>query len=135
MNLLDFLQLPRSFEWGGLNGDDCTTFCASWVLDQMGVDPAAEFRGTYCSPVEAYRIIRAYGGIASLFDHQVAPYGIKRVQDPADGDIGIIQSPWPVDGKAALIGAIRFGPLWASLSPGRVVTTPADFTVAWRLPC
>ncbi|MFA1625235.1 hypothetical protein ACDY96_21335 [Rhizobium mongolense] len=47
MNIHEFLALPHRFLWGGMGGDDCVMFCASWVADQTGIDPAAHVRGTY----------------------------------------------------------------------------------------
>lgn len=41
MNIKGFLSLPHRFRWGGVGGDDCMTFAASWMLHAVGVDPAA----------------------------------------------------------------------------------------------
>lgn len=40
----------------------------------------------------------------------------------------------PADVKMALAGAVRFGPMWASISPGGVVACRAEHVAAWRLP-
>ncbi|OAP43737.1 DUF6950 family protein [Sinorhizobium americanum] len=134
MTLHEFLALPHRFRWGGAGGDDCTTFCARWVEENVGVDPAEAFRGSYSTADEAQRIIEAHGGVVALFAGQVEPLGLIRVQQPETGDIGVIRAQSAiVDGKV-LVGAIRFGPLWAVLTPGRVVAKAAQHVAAWRLP-
>ncbi|MDX0424528.1 hypothetical protein GOC88_16860 [Sinorhizobium medicae] len=134
MTLHEFLALPHRFRWGGVGGDDCTTFCARWVEENIGEDPADDFRGSYGTAEEAQRIIDAHGGLVALFAHQVEPLGLKRVQQPGTGDIGILHGQSAIVEGNVLIGAIRFGPLWAVLTPGRVVAKAAEHVAAWRLP-
>ena len=53
----------REFIWGV---HDCCLFAADWVLEQTGVDPAAQFRGTYSSEAEAQALIA--DGMPALID-------------------------------------------------------------------
>lgn len=133
MTLRDFLSLDHRFRWGGIDGDDCMTFGATWALEVIGVDPARDLRGTYRTRIEAEAIVAAHGGAVSFMGGKLLTVGAKRVQRPQDGDIGVIVTAAD-DGSTKQIGAIRFGPLWATLSPARVVAKQADFLAAWRLP-
>lgn len=135
MNIHEFLALPHRFRWGGMGGDDCFTFPASWCLERIGLDPAAEFRGSYSSRKEAHALISSYGGEVGFADRQMSALGALRIQHPQDGDVGIVRmlaGESSSDMHIALVGAIRFGPLWASISPAGVRATKADFVAAWR---
>ncbi|MGQ3080706.1 MULTISPECIES: DUF6950 family protein [Rhizobium/Agrobacterium group] len=135
MNIHEFLALPHRFRWGGIGGDDCFTFPASWCLDQTGIDPAAEHRGAYASRSEAHALIAEYGGEVAFASRQLSTIGARRVQNPQDGDVGIVimmAGENSSEMHQALVGAIRFGPLWASISPAGVRATKADFVAAWR---
>ncbi|WP_419461401.1 DUF6950 family protein [Agrobacterium tumefaciens] len=118
-----------------MGGDDCFTFPASWCLDQTGIDPAAEHRGAYSSRSEAHALIAKYGGEVAFATRQLSLIGARRVQNPQDGDVGIVLmlvGENPSDMHRALVGAIRFGPLWASMSLSGVRATKADYVAAWR---
>ncbi len=134
MTLREFLSLPHRFMWGGEGGDDCLMFCASWVAEVTGVDPVAEFRGTYDSAEGAMAIIDRNGGMVALVDAVAKRAGLKRTDNPQTGDIGIIIAPSGLDDRMKEIGAIRYGPNWAALGPSGVVGKKVDFVAAWRLP-
>jgi hypothetical protein len=137
MTIHEFLELPHRFRWGGMGGDDCMTFAASWVAQSHGVDPAERLRGTYATRDEAHAIMAAYGGGMAFMAAHLGPLGATRVQQLHDGDIGLVSmlaGESPADVKMALVGAIRFGPMWASISPGGVVARRAEHVAAWRLP-
>lgn len=131
MTLHDFLRLPHRFAWGGVGGDDCTTFCARWIECLTGADPAANFRGAYSTQEEAEAILAAAGGLVAFADRHL---GLVRTDDPQPGDVGVIVAPSALDGEFKHIAAIRFGPLWATLSPAGVRARKADFVAAWRVP-
>lgn len=133
MNLREFLALPHLFGWGGVVGDDCTTWCASWVLDQIGTDPAASLRGTYSTELGAHRVIQRAGGLVALIDSKLLPLGFTRTDAPAVGDIGVVRAAI-TNGRPADVAAINFSKTWAMLSPGRVVARRADLVAAWRFP-
>jgi hypothetical protein len=137
MNIHEFLDLPHRFRWGGVAGDDCLTFPASWAQRLTGIDPAEEFRGTYSTREEAQEILKLFDGPLALIEHQLAYVNTKRVQQPETGDIGLIKAmtgDTREEREEALIGAIRFGPLWACIHPAGVRATKAEFVAAWRLP-
>lgn len=146
MNLEDFIRLPRLWQWGGttvpfvangvaksFRGEDCTTYTASWVYEVSGTDPAEDLRGTYATADEANAIVAAAGGICSLVGQRIEPLGWLRVDQPQDGDIGIVETVSGVDRLLKQIPAIRFGPLWSVMSLRGAMTKQLDWTgVAWR---
>lgn len=137
MNIHEFLALPHRFRWGGVGGEDCMTFPARWAMESIGVDPAEELRGTYRTREEAHAILAGYAGALPFMDHHLITIGAKRVQNPETGDIGLIKTMTGetyADQVETMIGAIRFGPLWACIHPAGVRATPAEFVAAWRLP-
>ncbi|WP_409233680.1 DUF6950 family protein [Rhizobium sp. WCS2018Hpa-16] len=133
MNLKEFLELPHFFEWGGVVGDDCTTFCSRWIMESAGFDPAAEYRGQYNDALGAFRIVTRAGGMVRFAAKALEPMGFIRIQNPEDGDVGVVKAPVGMDEDLKEICAIRFGPLWATLSPAGVVAKKLEFVAAWRL--
>jgi hypothetical protein len=133
MTLREFLALPHRFRWGGVGGDDCTTFCASWIEEFTGIDPIARLRGTYSTGDGAARLIAEAGGLIALAAGRIEPLGWRLTDSPADGDVGVILAPSGLDQDVKQIAAVRFGPLWATLGPRGVVAKKADFVAAWRL--
>lgn len=137
MDIHEFLALPHQFKWGGVGGDDCMTFCASWVRECLGVDPAEQLRGTYSSRAQAHAVMDRFGGPLAFMEHHLWAVGAKRVQQPQDGDIGLIRA---MSGESysdqALyeVAALRFGPLWVVNHPAGQRGISADFIAAWRLP-
>ncbi|WFU88994.1 hypothetical protein QA644_08115 [Rhizobium sp. CC1099] len=134
MTLHEYLRLPHRFRWGGRAGEDCIMFCASWVAEQTGTDPASEVRGTYRDEPGALQVLSSAGGIKALFASGLEPLGYERTRKPVSGDVGIVLAPSGIDGKIKEIGAIRFGPLWALLAPDGVRAKPLQFVAAWHLP-
>ncbi|MDR9781584.1 DUF6950 family protein [Rhizobium redzepovicii] len=137
MDIHEFLDLPHRFRWGGVGGDDCMTFPASWALKCIRVDPAADLRGTYRTKDEAHAIIASHGGELSFMDMHLVPSGARRVQQPQTGDIGLIKAMTGetlADQVETQIGAIRFGPLWVCIHPAGIRATFAEFIAVWRLP-
>lgn len=137
MEIHGFLSLPNRFRWGGMGGDDCMTFVASWVCYAIGTDPAERLRGTYRTRDEAHAIVASYGGELAFMSAHLDAVGAKRVEQLQDGDIGLVHmlsGDSLADVKMTLVGAVRFGPLWASIAPVGVVAKLADHVAAWRLP-
>ncbi|MER8754071.1 hypothetical protein NKH69_00105 [Mesorhizobium sp. M0976] len=137
MTLEQYIRLPHRWRWGGMGGEDCTTFCASWVFEVTGKDPAADLRGTYSTVEGAHAVLLAAGGIESLVGSKLMPLGFRRVTEPLDGDIGIIRvmTGFETDGLAVNdIPGIRFGPLWAVMSArGPMVKKLNGTGAAWRI--
>lgn len=140
MDLETFITSPRQWRWSGtavanLPGDDCTTYPGSWVLAQIGVDPAADLRGTYASAEEAAAVVASEGGITALGDRRLGALGFRRCSDPRDGDIGVVIAISSIDLAAKAIPAIRFGPLWSIMGPRGAMTKKLEWAgVAWRRP-
>ncbi len=144
MIIKEFLSLPHQFMWGGEGKphpqdprgaiyNDCTTFCATWVEMLTGNDPAADLRGSYRTAEGAHAIIDAAGGHVPFMHARLQPLGFKRVQHPQDGDIGCVLAPAGMGGEFKEIGAVRFGPLWATLGPVGIVAKRLDHVAIWRL--
>ncbi len=133
MTLKQWLDLPHRFRWGGVGGDDCTTFCASWVAEALGADPAERLRGTYATQEEAHAILVAAGGLVPFMTSHLQPLGYERIDAPQDGDIGAVLAPVGSEGDFKEIGAVRFGPLWAVLGPHGVSARKLEHIAAWGL--
>jgi hypothetical protein len=113
------------------------TFPASWVRFAMDIDPAEDLRGTYRTKDEAHSIIAAHGGELSFMEAHLLPHGFERVSEALTGDIGLVRmmaGESYEDAAVTEVGAIRFGPLWASIAPGGVRATKAEMVAAWRMP-
>ncbi|MER8925776.1 hypothetical protein [Mesorhizobium sp. M0859] len=137
MNLENYIRLPHRWRWGGMGGEDCTTYCASWVFEATGKDPAADLRGTYFTAEDAEAILQAAGGVESLVGARLTALDFRRVSEPRDGDIGIVRAltGFDVDGLTVKdIPGIRFGPLWSVMSARGPMAKKLDWTgVAWRI--
>lgn len=134
MEIHEFLARQHRFRWGGMDGDDCTTFCASWVAARLGVDPAEELRGSYRDAEGAHAIIDRAGGLVALFGSYLEELGLVRVDTAQDGDIGVVVAPSGIEGSLAEVGAIAFGPLWATLAPSGVAAKKLEAVAIWRMP-
>lgn len=132
MTLREFLALPHRFRWGGVGGDDCTTFCASWIEEQIGIDPAEQLRGTYRTEEGAHALLAASGGLVSFMASHLEPIGFQRTDRPADGDVGVVEAVTGANGAVGMVGAIRYGPLWAILGPGGINAKKTEFIATWR---
>lgn len=133
MTLQEFLSLPHQFRWGGVAGDDCTTFCGTWLRESVGVDPAAAYRGTYSTAEGAHDILARAGGLVAFAAAALEPLGFVRTVDLQDGDVGVVLAPAGM-AEVKEVCAIRFGPLWALLAPSGVIAKKLDHVAAWRAP-
>lgn len=133
MTLQEFLALPHQFRWGGVAGDDCTTFCGTWLRESFGVDPAEACRGTYSTAAGAHDILAQAGGLITFAAAALEPLGFIRTDVPQDGDVGVVLAPAGMAGVKEVC-AIRFGPLWALLAPSGVIAKKLDHVAAWRAP-
>lgn len=135
--VLSYITAPRRWAWGGLGGEDCTTFAASWVEEVCGTDPAAALRGTYSTKEEANLIVERAGGVGVLMAFCLDPIGLRRIQQPQDGDVGVVIAMTGFDADGAVvkeIPGIRFGPNWAVMSARGPMVKRLDWTgVAWRV--
>ncbi|MCR6498408.1 hypothetical protein MUO32_05120 [Shinella sp. CPCC 101442] len=137
MDIKSFLSLPHRFRWGGAVGDDCMTFCATWIAERSGIDPASDLRGSYSTRAGANAIMTIAGGAVAFMDGRLLPIGATRTDAPEDGDVGLVRMLAGDDAGEVVVtdvGAIRFGPLWASISPAGVIARRAEMVAAWRVP-
>ncbi|HBF30867.1 MAG TPA: hypothetical protein DDW73_14770 [Rhizobium sp.] len=145
MDIHQFIRAPHRFRWGGAGlraddrtrGDDCMTFAATWCFETTGIDPAKNLRGTYRDRESAHAVMQSFGGPLSFMSAHLEPLGAKRVQAPADGDIGLCEmlaGETTESVTLTLVGAVCFGPIWASISPVGVSIRPAKPVAVWRLP-
>lgn len=112
-----------------VGGNDCLLFCADWILEATGVDPAAEWRGTYDEPIGALRQLRRFGArtleeaaTQALGDPLPAPAFAQR------GDIVSVES----EGEVAL--GICIGAEIILVGPAGFATLPlARGRKAWRV--
>ncbi|MER8532125.1 hypothetical protein NKH61_05135 [Mesorhizobium sp. M1005] len=137
MTLEQYIRQPHRWRWGGMGGEDCTTYCAAWVFEATGKDPAADLRGTYSTYEDAEAVLQAAGGVESLVAAKLGALGFQRVQQPQDGDIGIVRTLTGFDADGLVvrdIPGIKFGPLWAVMSARGQMAKKLDWTgVAWRI--
>lgn len=137
MKVMDFLARPHRWRWGGVGGEDCTTFTGSWVLAATGRDPCEGLRGAYATADEANAIVERFGGIEGLVGAKLQALDFMRVQQPVDGDVGIVtaMTGFCADGMIVKhIPGIKFGPLWAVMSARGPQVKALEFTgAAWRI--
>lgn len=113
----------RAFEWGAL---DCVTFAANWRAVVSGVDPIAQWRGSYKTEREALRLIAGLGcdgleALGSRLFGEPDPLGPKFA---GRGDLVLAQG--------AL--GISLGARGAFLSLSGVEFLPArDFKTVWKV--
>jgi hypothetical protein len=76
-------------------------FAADWALALTGRDPAAAWRGTYCSKEEAIVIIHEAGGMMHLMHRALGLCGWAPA--PGDeGDIALVRRSHHADPAAAV---------------------------------
>ncbi|WP_377299665.1 DUF6950 family protein [Rhizobium sp. SGZ-381] len=120
MNVRDFLRVRTPFVWGGVDGEDCTTWCARYAELLTGDDPASDLRGTYQNREGALAMIARNGGLVATVAPRLKRSGWRVVQAPADGHMAVIEALANIDGdgpQLSEISALRFGPLWVALGP------------------
>ncbi len=140
MDIQRFIRLPHRFRWGGVGGDDCMTFAASWVQARLGVDPAADLRGTYSTRLDAMTIIDRHGGYTGFMDAHLLPLGLRRIagdEEVSTGDIGLVSMEAADEAGApemVTIAAVSFGPNWLTVAPSGIIARRATRLQAWKMP-
>lgn len=121
----------KSFAWGE---NDCALFVADCIAAMTGVDPAADFRGTYDSENAAAEIFSQYGelGIESLAEALADENGFEAL-DPVyaqRGDVVLYRA-----GGALSLGVVHMnGRELITVAPQGVITKPMTTVVkAWRV--
>jgi hypothetical protein len=119
------LKVWRStpFKWGVR---DCLLSVADYLIDVVGVDHGAIFRGTYDSEEGARAHLAAYGGAKLMLDRT----GLQHVSRPVRGDVVLMAFEEP-------IAAICTGPGAAARMPQGVAEIDLRFiklACAWKVP-
>lgn len=109
----------QRFAWGE---HDCVLWAADCVQAQTGIDLMARYRGAYSTPKQAYRLLRAEGGLRGAGDYagpRIAP------AMAAEGDIGLVRGCRPMLG-------VMLGGVWMVASTVGLRALPRDAAVmAW----
>jgi len=138
MDIRDYAKMPARFSWGGVDGEDCTTWCATYARLLTGQDPAETFRGTYSDREGALLLIARHGGLYHLVAPILLEQGWRRVEHPRSGDMAIINSmTGAIEGEPVYgnLAALRFGPLWSVMSeagPSGIADRKARLVACWR---
>lgn len=105
----------QRFAWGV---HDCCLWAADGVHAVTGHDPAAALRGAYSTDVEAYRIVRASGGLRGLGDSLGAP----RIHPRAAmaGDVGLVQ------GSKRVMAGVCVGEVWMVAATAGLLALPFE---------
>lgn len=113
----------KPFLWGEC---DCCLFAADWIKWQFDVDIAADLRGDYCSEAGAQTVLRKEGGFLCLAQARLTKAGFKRVQTPARGDIGLVETAY------GDVAAIMTEKGWACKTMRGIVVARFGMIAAWR---
>jgi hypothetical protein len=117
----------KPFEWGE---HDCLLFAASVVEQMTGVDPLAQWRGTYSTAHGALLALRRSGfkDIVEVFHSSLGP-GLDSVLMAQRGDIVLYRDAEGRPGTGICIGEAI-----AAVTPvGLGVIPLADGLTAWRV--
>lgn len=123
--LLNCIQAAkgRPFVWGTL---DCCLFVADCCVALCGVDPAASYRGRYCTEAGAKRVLlREHGSIGAVLDAHFKQVPVMMAQR---GDAVIYDGP---NGETA--GVIWAGAIWAVTEQGPQPLPGVRPKAVWRV--
>jgi len=132
MTLDDYIEAAGKRRWR--YGDvDCTLFAADWAMAITGKDPAEGIRGTYSTAAEANAIVDLHGGAVAFVGGCLAGIGWRAVQNPEDGDIGIINTLAGSDVAVFRdVPAIHQGGLWLARGLRGIRGALYDPKAIWR---
>lgn len=132
------MRLPEFFARAGLTPwaygrHDCCLWLADWVLEQRGIDPAADLRGRYSTARGCARILKRAGGVAKIVGRCATIAGLAPTTDPQPGDVGVVIAT-NARGKDEEVGAIKAGAdRWAFLTPTGLSCAPVFWCAAWSM--
>ncbi len=109
---------------------DCLTAACAASQALYGRDPMASGRPAYTSFTDAMRIARRAGGWMAWSEATFAASGMRRVSEPAAGDLCLIRRP-EARGKTTYGLCIRPGEYAAKARHGFSVVS-GDVMGAWR---
>ena len=120
-DLAAYVQRTAGLPWGW-GRQDCTIWVADWCIERWGSDPAARFRGRYCSETEALELT------ASGLLETVAPelsLRRKAAAAAAEGDIGVIEF------RGRHVSAIWSGSHWLFRTPRGIALARCKAIAIW----
>lgn len=123
----------KPFAWGDF---DCCLFAASCVEAALGFDPAGDFRGTYSTRAQAFRLLRGRwgGGVGKMMEHMAAAHEWPEVRPlmARRGDVALVMAD---DGHCALAVVDLSGRAAAFPAPrsGLVLVPLTACLRAWRI--
>ena len=126
--LAEFLALRarRPFAWGR---DDCCLLLADWWLAVHGVDPAADWRGTYASESECTALLARSGGLLRLVARTARRSGAKRIATAEPGAFGVARHQ-----GLHIAGIVAPDGKFASRSArGLICFSPARMAALWSI--
>lgn len=116
------------FQWGT---HDCMLFAADWAQRLTGIDPAAQWRGSYASADAAEALIERHGGARGIVAAGLRAAGWRPVWPPKAGDICVVEAPAP--GGTAHVAGVAVDIARVALATARgLVIAPAPIVEAWR---
>lgn len=123
MTLGEYLLAAEKRPW--IDGEhDCSAWPAHWAGIPLP---------SYSTAEEAQSLIDGAGDLVALWARCIGDR-LRRVQEPAAGDVGIIQAVG-TDRRVVQVGAIFTGRRWAFLIPQGLVRASAEALAVWRVPC
>ncbi|WP_108482253.1 DUF6950 family protein [Oceaniglobus ichthyenteri] len=112
------------FVWGA---SDCMMSVWSYVQTATGIDPGAQWRGTYHDADGAQAICDAYGGAFGVFAYAMEQAGFDRA-DRAP------MRPVMCDVQGILVAGVDLGRRVAFMAEGRgMIEMPAKVIGAWEI--
>lgn len=111
---------------------DCLLWLGLWTKAALGIDGAAEWRGTYRTATGRTRALIRSGGMEACISRGADAAGMIETVEPSRGAVGLVTVMTP-DGLQ-LAGAICTGPRWAVLMKRGVLSVRATPLRAWNLP-
>lgn len=109
---------------------DCCLALASWSIWLGHSDPAEHLRGTYDTQDGFQAIVARAGGVVPLVADCAGKIGLKRVQRPLCGAVGVIGSPTNIQRQ---FGAIYDGEHWKVRFQNRINIMHGRTLAAWDI--
>jgi hypothetical protein len=84
-------RMRRPFAWGS---HDCCLMASDWIVELVGIDPAANLRGKYRSAIGALRLLNARNGVIGIARAAAEANGWPEVRPKAlrRGDIAAVST-------------------------------------------
>lgn len=115
----------RPFRWGET---DCAATVDRWIAVATGISPLDRFGRRHRTEAEAQAWLNEPGGLLYAFGSVLSAHGLRRVQYPVPGDVGLVIE------QRRLCSAIHAGSHWVSRDVTGFLAMPLDqFLKAWSI--